>query len=86
MIDREYEIIRIQMRERERHARQQQLVRRSQEGEAAGWLGRLLLALRGASASGEARRAAAKKVLEPDGTLSCPEPGLVHRPWRDPLP
>jgi hypothetical protein len=48
------------------------------------WLGRLLPALRRAAQRREARGPAATKVLERDGALSCPEPGLVHRPWRDP--
>lgn len=81
MIDREYELVVLKMREREQEAQRMRLVREARGGMS--WGRRLLLALRG-STQVEKRQHSAKQVLEVDGTLTCVENGLVHRPWRDP--
>jgi hypothetical protein len=82
MIDREYELALLTMREREQEARQARIIREARQGRA--WYSRLLAALRGDGAPAEMPRQPMKKVLEVDGTLTCAETGLVHRPWRDP--
>ncbi|HWQ13248.1 MAG TPA: hypothetical protein VNL77_10630 [Roseiflexaceae bacterium] len=81
MLDREYELVRMQMREREREAHLARLARQARAGDTS-WIDRLRLALR-RTPPAAAQRSAAKQALEHDGTLSCVECGLAHRPWRN---
>lgn len=80
MFDRDYEIARLTMRERERDARLQRMARDTRGDERGGWLARLVRGVSGTHGRLEERRAAARQAL---GCESGGEGALVHRPWRD---
>jgi hypothetical protein len=82
MLDRDYELVRMTMREREQEARLQRLAR-GERGTAVSLTRRLAMALEGVGARLSQRGSAVKKMLERDGTVTCPDAALVHRPWSD---
>ncbi|MFO7171296.1 MAG: hypothetical protein DIU80_024970 [Chloroflexota bacterium] len=79
MIDLEYELVRMKLREREKEAELMRQVREARAGRS--WFHAFRRALGGGRA--QPREKVVVKVLETDGKLTCPDDVLVHRPWRD---
>lgn len=80
MFDRDYEIARMTMRERERESQRQLMVREARGEKRGGWLTHLVMGLSSTRGRLEERRGAARQAL---GRESGGEGALVHRPWRD---